>query len=81
MTEKPYKPTTDDKQAKNTIYTPMPHRYGYLIRVNHPEIQPYYEAFKESIGEPKHFPISRDERIAFEYLVLCGHYPIRLKRA
>ena len=81
MTKKPYKPTWRDLYETDTIYTKPPHRYGYLIRVNHPEVLPHYEAFKESIGEPKNYPISDDERLAFEHLVLCGRYPIKLKRA
>ena len=81
MNGKPYKPTWRDVYETDTIYTKPPHRYGYLIRVNHPEIIKHYEAFKESIGSPKHFPLSHDERLAFEQLVLCGHYNIKLKRA
>lgn len=81
MTKKPYKPTLyETNNAKNTIYTTRPHKYGYQIRVNHPEIQPHYKAYKEMIGQPKHLPISHDERLGFEYLVLCGYYPIRLRR-
>lgn len=83
MNKNPYKPSLyETNKAKNSIYIPQPSQYGYLIRVNHPEILPYYEAYKEMIGEPKHFTISRDERLGFEHLVLCGYYPeIKLKRA
>lgn len=81
MTERPYRPTTDDKLAENTIYTPMPHRYGYLIGVNHPEVRPYYEAFKKENGVPYYFPPGDDLRFEFERRVLCGYYPIKLKRA
>ena len=76
-----YVPTTDDKLAENTIYTPMPHRYGYLIRVNHPEVQPYYEAFKKENGIPLYFPPGDILRFEFEQRVLSGYYPICLQRA
>ncbi len=76
-----YVPTTDDKLAENTIYTPMPHRYGYLININHPEVAPHYRAYREEIGEPQFFPISDAERFEFEQRVLSGYYPIRLQRA
>ena len=81
MTEKPYKPTWRDFYETDTIYTKPPHRYGYLIRVNHPEIYPYYEAFKRENGVPYCFPPGDDQRFEFERRVLCGYYPIRLKRA
>lgn len=76
-----YVPTTDDKLAENTIYTPMPHRYGYLIRVAHPEVLPYYEAFKTEHGIPLFFPPGDKLRFEFEQRVLSGYYPIRLQRA
>ena len=81
MTDKPYKPTVyETNKAKNSIYIMQPHKYGYQIRVNHPEVLPFYEEYKEAIGQPKHLPISRAERLGFEHLVLCGYYPIRLRR-
>lgn len=81
MRKKPYKPTWRDFYEANTIYTKPPHRYGYLININHPEVAPYYRAYKKEIGNPQFFPISDAERFEFEHLVLCGHYPIKLKRA
>lgn len=81
MTEKPYKPTLyETNKAKNTIYIPRPSKYGYQIRVNHPEILPFYQKFKEDMKIPPWCALSNDERLGFERLVLCGYYPIRLKR-
>lgn len=81
MTEKPYQPTLDDIYAKNTIYIrPKQQRYGFRIAITHPEIHPHYVRFKEEMKIPPWCHLENAERLAFEHLVLCGYYPIRLRR-
>ncbi len=79
---KPYQPNWRDKYEIDSIYTPPPHRYGYMIRVNHPEIIGHYKAYLKEIGAWNGDPISDEERFEFERRVLRGDYPeIKLKRA
>lgn len=82
MTDKPYVPSLDDIYAKNTIYISSQQqiKYGYQIKVGHPEVLPFYLKFKEEMHIPCWCPLSDAERLGFERLVLCGYYPIRLRR-
>lgn len=75
-----YEPTLHDRMSYQSIYT-INNRYGYNIRVNHPEIIGLYNDFKKRIGVPEHMPLSDQERITFETEVLSGKYGVRLKRA
>lgn len=81
MTDTPYVPTLNDIYAKNTIYiSPAQQHYGFLIRVNHPEIHPHYIRFKEEMKIPPWCPLENAERHAFERMILCSYYPVKLKR-
>lgn len=82
MRKTPYKPTWRDCYESGTIYIKPPHKYGFKIKIGHPEIRPFYEKFKSEMNIPVWCPLSNDERFGFERLVLCGYYPeIKLKRA
>ncbi len=82
MTDKPYEPTLNDIYAKNSIYIkPAQQKYGFRIKINHPEVYPYYADFKAEIKVPYWSPLENAQRLGFERLVLCGYYPIKLKRA
>lgn len=50
---------------KRTIYNPA-NKYGYKINVNHPDIRPFYEAYKQKIGA---IILSDEERFTFENAV------------
>ena len=50
--DKPYEPTMHDRMAYETIYT-RNNKFGYNIRVNHPEIIEFYKAFKKRIWREK----------------------------
>lgn len=52
-------------QASDTIYA-KPNKYGFKINVNHPQIQPLYERYKEHIGEKI---LSDRQRLNFECLI------------
>lgn len=49
----------------DSIYAKQ-NKYGYKINVNHPQIQPLYERYKEHIGEKK---LSDRQRLNFECLI------------
>lgn len=82
MRKTPYKPTYRDKTWDiNTIYLSNIKIHNFQINITHPEVKPFYEQFKRDMNIPYGDPLSDNERLAFEHLVLCGHYPIKLKRA
>lgn len=81
MTDKPYEPTLDDIYAKNSIYIkPFQQRYNFRINIMHSEVRPHYEEFKKMMKIPPWCPLENIERLGFERLVLCGYYPIQLRR-
>lgn len=80
MTDKPYEPTLNDIYAKDTIYIRPPYKQVYRINIYHPEVREYYERFKAEMKIPPWCPLADSERLGFERLVLCGYYPIKLKR-
>lgn len=81
VTDKPYKPTWWDNNKANTIYIKPQPEYGFQININHPEIRQYYIQFRRECNIPYYCPLENCERLGFERLVLCGYYPIKLKRA
>lgn len=82
MRKTPYKPTYRDRTWDiNTIYLPKSHKNGFQIKVCHPEVRPYYDQFRRDMKIPVWCPLEDKERLEFEHLVLCGYYPIKLKRA
>lgn len=49
----------------DSIYA-KPNNYGYKLNVNHPQIQPLYERYKEHLGEKI---LSDRQRYTFESLI------------
>lgn len=52
-------------QANDSIYA-KPNNYGYKININHPDIKPMYDLYKQHIGEKI---LSDAQRHHFESLV------------
>lgn len=52
-------------KSNDSIFAP-PNKYGYKININHPEINPMYEAYKKRIGERI---LSDAQRLHFESLI------------
>ena len=51
----------------NSIYAPES-KYGYRININHPKIQPFYEAYKR---KKRAMILSDEERVDFENKLLA----------
>lgn len=49
----------------DSIYA-RPNKYGYKINVNHPQIKPLYERYKQYLGEKI---LSDNQRLNFECLI------------
>ena len=54
-------------QANDTIYA-KPNSYGYKININHPDIKPMYDKYKQHIGEKI---LSDAQRLHFESLIFA----------
>lgn len=54
-------------QANDTIYA-KPNNYGYKININHPDIKPMYDKYKQHIGEKI---LSDAQRLHFESLIFA----------
>lgn len=46
----------------DSIFAP-PNKYGYKIAINHPQVKPFYEYYKEKLGENI---LSDNQRRTFE---------------
>ena len=52
-------------EQNNSIYA-KPNKYGYEININHPNIHPMYEIYKDKSGERI---LSDRQRLEFEHLI------------
>ena len=40
----------EKREREESIYAPH-NKYGYKVNINHPQVRPLYEKYKESVGE------------------------------
>jgi glutathione peroxidase-family protein len=50
-------------------------RFNYQVNVNHPEVQPVYQAWKRSKGIPQMAPPSDEERWEFDRYFISRYKP------
>lgn len=50
-------------ESNESIYA-KPNKYGYIINVNHPNVRPYYDHYKDTLGA---IILSDSQRKNFEY--------------
>lgn len=54
-----------NQEDNNSIYAKF-NKYGYKININHPQIRPLYEKYKEKLGE---VILSDKQRFEFEMII------------
>lgn len=54
------------KAVQNDSIYALSNKYGYRININHPQIKPMYERYKQKIGA---IILSDSERLQFEELI------------